>query len=75
MAGARLEDSGQVDSSVPRQQTVRVIVLAILIVIGLLTLASVLRLLWRAARGDIQIEPSSHGQQLFGRNEKKRDNS
>jgi len=54
---------------------VRVIVLAILIVIGLLTLASVLRLLWRAARGDIQIEPSSHGQQLFGRSEKKPDNS
>jgi len=44
--------------------------LGILIVIGLLTLASVLRLLWRAARGDIQIEPSTRGQQLFGRSEK-----
>jgi hypothetical protein len=50
-----------------------VIVLAILIVIGLLTLAAVLRLLWRAARGDIQIEPTSHGRQFFGRREKSRD--
>jgi hypothetical protein len=50
------------------------VVLGVLIVIGLLTLASVLRLLWRAARGDIQIEPTSHGRQFFGRSEKNRDN-
>jgi hypothetical protein len=49
------------------------VALVILIVFGLLMLAAVLRLFWRAVRGDIQIEPSSHGRQLFGRNEKNSD--
>jgi hypothetical protein len=49
------------------------VALVILIVVGLLMLASVFRLLWRASRGDIQIEPTSHGRQLFGRSDKNRD--
>ena len=49
------------------------VALVILVVVGLLMLASILRLLWRAARGDIEIEPTSHGRQLFGRSEKDRD--
>jgi hypothetical protein len=47
--------------------------LAIVIVFGLLVLASVIRLIWRAWNGDIQIESTSHGRQLFGRSDKKRD--
>ncbi len=50
-----------------------VIVVAILIVIGLLTLAAILRLVWSLSRGDIQIESTSHGRQLFGRDEKNRE--
>ena len=49
--------------------------LAILIVIGLLVLGSVARLIWSVWRGDIQIESSSRGQQLFGRSEKNRDSA
>ncbi len=49
------------------------VALVILVVIGLLMLAAILRLLWRAARGDIQIEPTSHGRQLFGRSQKNGD--
>jgi hypothetical protein len=52
-----------------------VVVLAIFVVLVLLTLAAALRLLWRAARGDIQIESTSHGRQFFGRSEKNRDDS
>jgi hypothetical protein len=43
------------------------VVLVILAFIGLVILVAVLRLLWRTARGDIQIEPTSHGRQFFGR--------
>jgi hypothetical protein len=58
-----------------QQQTSGVVVLAIFVVLVILTLAAALRLLWRAARGDIQIEPTSHGRQFFGRSEKNRDDS
>ena len=51
----------------------RVIVGVILVVIVLLTLAAVLRLVWSVWRGDLQIESSSHGRQLFGRGEKNRE--
>jgi hypothetical protein len=51
------------------------VALVIFIVVVLLVLAAVARLLWRAARGDIEIEPDSHGRQLFGRSEKNRDTS
>jgi hypothetical protein len=42
------------------------IALVILIVVGLLLLASVARIIWRFSRGELQIEPSSHGRQFFG---------
>jgi hypothetical protein len=50
-----------------------VVALVIVIVLALVFLAAILRLIWRVSRGDIQIEPSSHGRQLFGRSEKSRD--
>jgi hypothetical protein len=51
------------------------IALVVLIVIGLLVLGSLARLIWSVWRGDIQIESSSHGRQLFGRGEKNRDSA
>ena len=47
--------------------------LVILIVIGLLLLGSVARLIRSVWRGDIQVESTSHGRQLFGRGEKNRE--
>ena len=49
------------------------VALVILLIVGLLILASVLRLIWSVSRGNIQIEPTSHGRQFFGRSEKTRD--
>ena len=46
--------------------------LVILIVFGVLFLAAIVRLVWRTSRGDIEIAPASHGRQIFGRGEKKR---
>ena len=51
------------------------IALVVLIVIGLLLLGSVARLIWSVWRGDIQIESTSRGQQLFGRSDKNRDSA
>jgi hypothetical protein len=46
------------------------VALTILVVVGLLVLASVLRLAWRAWNGDVQIESASRGRQLFGGGDK-----
>lgn len=48
------------------------VALVILIVVGLVVLASVIRLVWSVSRGDLQIEPTSYGRQLFGRSDKNR---
>jgi hypothetical protein len=50
-----------------------VIVIMVLVVIVLLTLAAVVRLVWSLWRGDLQIESTSHGRQLFGRDGKNRE--
>jgi len=49
------------------------IAVVIFIVIGALTLAAIVRLIWGVSRGDMQIESTSRGRQLFGRSEKERD--
>lgn len=46
--------------------------LAIVIVLGLIFLAAVVRLIWSVSQGSLQIEPTSHGRQLFGRSDKNR---
>ena len=45
--------------------------LVILLVLGLVFVAAVIRVIWSAWRGDMQVEGSSHGR-LVGRSEKKR---
>ena len=43
-----------------------VVGVVILVLFALLTVGAVARLIWRAWQGDIQIESTSHGRQLFG---------
>jgi hypothetical protein len=51
-----------------------VVKLVILILFALLVLAALIRLIWSFSRGlwrgDMQIEPTSFGRQVFGRREK-----
>lgn len=44
-----------------------VAVIVIVSILGLLFVAAVLRLIWSTARGNMQIESTSLGRQLFGR--------
>jgi O-antigen/teichoic acid export membrane protein len=51
-----------------------VVELVILIVVALVVVAALIRLVWSFSRGllrgDLQIEPTSYGRQLFGRRDK-----
>ena len=44
--------------------------LLILVAFGLAVVAAIIRLTWRLLRGDIRIESSSEGRQLFGRDKR-----
>src|SRR5512132_1306833 len=52
----RLVGSGSIDSWAAERQTLEMVALLILLIVGLLILASVLRLIWSVSRGNIQIE-------------------